>query len=270
MPRIIDCFTFYNELDLLEYRLDILNDVVDFFVLVEATKTHVGYDKDLYFENNKSRFDKYLHKIVHTVDNELKSNDELDMQKGEQWQNENRQRNSINVGISMLNNNIQLNDDDIIIISDLDEIPNPKTLYALKTEKFDIDYIPLELDLYYYDIQHRISTNWYASIIVKYKKYITHPVPQDYRNHLNIQPYFIKNAGWHLSYFGSTDFIKNKIQNYTHQENNIPQFTNSDHINDCIQNNKDLFNRNILMEFIPINQNTNLPPLIQNYKLFEI
>lgn len=52
---IYDCFTFFNELNLLEIRLNILNDVVDKFVLVEATKTFSGKDKPLYYEQNKKK-----------------------------------------------------------------------------------------------------------------------------------------------------------------------------------------------------------------------
>ena len=67
---IYDCFTFFNELDLLEIRLKILNDYVDKFVLVEAAKTHSGLPKPLYFNENKQRFLPYQDKIVHiSLDN---------------------------------------------------------------------------------------------------------------------------------------------------------------------------------------------------------
>src|SRR4051812_5983866 len=64
---IYDCFTFFNELDLLEIRLNELDPVVDKFVLVEATKTHQGKEKPLYFTMNKSRYEKFLPKIIHVV-----------------------------------------------------------------------------------------------------------------------------------------------------------------------------------------------------------
>ena len=66
-PKIIDCFTFYNELDLLTYRLNILNDVVDYFVLVEATHTHIGKEKPLFYQENKHLFEKFNDKIIHVV-----------------------------------------------------------------------------------------------------------------------------------------------------------------------------------------------------------
>ena len=57
--KIIDCFIFYNEMKMLEFRLKELNDVVDFFVLVESTKTFTGNDKELFFEQNKENFKEY-------------------------------------------------------------------------------------------------------------------------------------------------------------------------------------------------------------------
>ena len=63
--KIIDCFSFFNELELLEIRLNILDQYVDKFVLVEAAKTQTLKDKPFVFEENKSRYEKFLDKIVH-------------------------------------------------------------------------------------------------------------------------------------------------------------------------------------------------------------
>lgn len=65
--KVIDCFIFYNELDMLKFRLNELNDIVDYFVIVECTKTFANADKELYFENNKEQFSKYLDKIIHII-----------------------------------------------------------------------------------------------------------------------------------------------------------------------------------------------------------
>ena len=65
--KIVDCFIFYNELDLLNYRLNVLNDVVDCFVLVEATRTFTGKQKPLHYAENKHLFEPFNHKIVHIV-----------------------------------------------------------------------------------------------------------------------------------------------------------------------------------------------------------
>ena len=120
--KVIDCFIFYNELDMLEFRLNELNDLVDYFVLVECIKTHSNNDKELYFENNKTRFSKFLDKIIHIIvkDNIPQTSNSMDR--------ENYQRNCIDEGIKKLS----LNNDDIIIIADLDEIPDTKTVLNLK------------------------------------------------------------------------------------------------------------------------------------------
>jgi len=62
---IYDCFCFFNELEILELRLNILDSVVDKFVICESTVTHTGQPKKMYFEENKDRFSKFLHKIIH-------------------------------------------------------------------------------------------------------------------------------------------------------------------------------------------------------------
>src|SRR5689334_20509145 len=63
--KVIDCFTFFNELDLLEFRLKLLDAHVDHFVLAESNITHSGQPKPFYFEENKKRFDRWLHKIIY-------------------------------------------------------------------------------------------------------------------------------------------------------------------------------------------------------------
>jgi len=112
---IYDCFTFFNELDLLELRLHILNDVVDKFVLVEATKTHSNIEKELYYQNNKKRFKKYSDKIIHIVVDKFP--EYIDS-----WTFEKYQRDCIISGLKRCEPN------DVIIISDADEIPNPEKI----------------------------------------------------------------------------------------------------------------------------------------------
>jgi len=112
---IYDCFTFFNELDLLEIRLNVLKDVVDRFVLVEARETHTGKPKPLYFKENEQRFATFRDRIIYIA---LES-----FPKGhDAWWNENYQRNEIKRGLK------EAKDDDVILISDLDEIPRPEII----------------------------------------------------------------------------------------------------------------------------------------------
>ena len=100
MPKIIDGFTFYNELKMLSFRLEELYNIVDHFIIVEATKTHAGNDKELYFQNNKKKYTKYLDKVIHIIVDDMPCTSNA-------WDNEHHQRRSINTGINQLN----LNDD---------------------------------------------------------------------------------------------------------------------------------------------------------------
>ena len=118
---IYDCFTFFNELDLLEIRLNVLRDVVDRFVLVEAGETHTGKRKPLYFRENAARFAAFADRIVYV------SFDRFPEGYGP-WERECHQRNEILKGLS------DAAPDDVVLVSDLDEIPRPELVaeYARK------------------------------------------------------------------------------------------------------------------------------------------
>ena len=253
--KIIDCFTFYNEIDLLTYRLNILNDVVDYFVLVEATHTHVGKEKPLFYQENKDLFEKFNHKIIHIiVDDFPHKYPNINIENDEQWFNERFQRNCISQGLDMLS----LQNNDIITITDLDEIPNPKILEQIKNKDIEIDINILELDFYYYNLNSKMDHQWQHSKILTFQKYNELNITCD-----NIRFYscsIIKNAGWHLSYFGDEKFVKNKLENFGHQEYNKVELTDENLIKKRINNGKDLFDRHINIINIPIETNDNLPP----------
>ena len=115
---VYDCFPFFNELELLELRLNELDGIVDKFVLVEATKTQTGLPKPLYFAENRARFDAFANKIIHIIVDDMPSGDGTRAH----WVRERLQRNSIAKGL------VNCNPQDIIMVSDVDEIPNVQTL----------------------------------------------------------------------------------------------------------------------------------------------
>jgi beta-1,4-mannosyl-glycoprotein beta-1,4-N-acetylglucosaminyltransferase len=255
---IVDCFTFYNEFDLLTYRLNTLNSVVDYFILVEARQTHVGKEKELLYENNKERYAEFKDKIIHIVVD--LPHIPVDVSKNEQWVNERFQRNSIKDGIDKLN----LSNDDLIIISDLDEIADPVTLEKIKTGTIPVDISSLEMQFHYYNL-NTISTNsWASAKILSFKKF----------NELSISCSdirarkcdIIKNGGWHLSYFGDSNFIKNKIENFAHQEFNNNDYTDMNKINQRLSSGQDIYGRwYVPFNKVPISQNAYLPPEFRKY-----
>jgi len=199
--KVVDCFTFYNELDLLEYRLNILNDTVDHFVLVESTKTHMGLDKPLYYSDNKERFSKFNDKIIHIIVEDLIIPNE------EQLDNEKHQQNYIHVGIEQLN----LSDYDYILISDVDEIPDPTIINMHKHSNTIIPFANLKQDVYQHNLNYKNNEVWVMPKIITHLEYVKHgSLPSKIRSY--IAPSTIEKSGWRLSNFGGTNSIKHGVK----------------------------------------------------------
>lgn len=264
--KIVDCFIFYNELDMLMFRLESLYLYVDFFVLVESLFTHSGKEKKLYYNENKFLFEKYNSKIIHIILDDFPYKfPNIDYSLNQQWENENYQRNSIKCGIDGTDGKITLNNEDIIIVSDLDEIPDNKLLSAIKENEFIVnDIYSLEQDFYYYNLNSRFYNKWCYSKILSFKKYKEMNFSFQEIRYLNCEK--ILKGGWHLSYFGDKYFIQNKIQNFGHQEYNNNNYTNLDVIESRIKTQTDLYGRsNQDIEKISVKNNNYLPHNYENF-----
>lgn len=211
---------FFNELDILEIRLNTLNDLVDKFVLVEGTKSKTNKDKELYYAKNKERFAKFNDKIIHIVV------DDFPEYSGNPWVYENFQRNAIERGLT------NCKDDDIIMISDLDEIPNPKKVM----EVINLPGIKaLDMNLFYYSLNNlAVGINWTsgtkilnykdfksilddvnidsACCVNEYNKGTTATKIRLYKK--NKKQKHFHNAGWHFSFVGDLNKLITKIDNY--------------------------------------------------------
>jgi beta-1,4-mannosyl-glycoprotein beta-1,4-N-acetylglucosaminyltransferase len=252
--KLIDCFIFYNEIDMLTYRLNILDNIVDHFIIVESTHTFSGKEKKLFFNENKHLFKKFLEKIVHVIIDDMPYKyPNINYKNNEQWKNEHYQRNCISKGLSHIN----LHKNDVIIISDLDEIPDPTTLEKIKNDKIIVECNSLEMDFYYYNLNTKIYDKWYLSKILSYKKYEELIMTVQDIRHYNCP--IIQKAGWHLSYFGNSNFIKNKIEMFSHQEYNHENFIDIKKIEERVKNGKDLYDRFVEIKKISISENDYLP-----------
>ena len=250
---IYDCFTFFNELDLLEIRLNILNDVVDKFVLVEATKTFSGKDKPLYYEQNKERFSKFKDKIIHVVVDDFPEPDETTQDVA--FMVESYQRNAIMRGLK------GAKDDDVIIIADLDEIPNPDVLSVLDCSGDKIYWLRQKMFYYFINYLNISEPYWNYRVKVLSYKNLCH-----YCDNMNIKydrfisattdkkttpnkirmlddGICVRNGGWHFSFLGGVDAIIKKIQSFSHQEYNNEEYINKDKLLKRISNGEDLFGR---------------------------
>jgi beta-1,4-mannosyl-glycoprotein beta-1,4-N-acetylglucosaminyltransferase len=198
---IIDCFTFWKELDILEIRLNELYDTVDKFVLVEASRTQSMLPKPYYFEENKSRFEKFLDKIIH-----VKVDDELDVSKNP-WVFDIHQRMCIKRGLSTIEN---LSDEDFILVSDVDEIPKSSALKEYLPQIDEVICFGMTYNVYYLNLVMRnhvwpgtVATKW------KYAKNIDMHTLIKVRDRLPAN-LIIKNSGWHLGYQGGEQIVFDK------------------------------------------------------------
>jgi beta-1,4-mannosyl-glycoprotein beta-1,4-N-acetylglucosaminyltransferase len=251
MRKLVDCFAFNNELNMLSFRLQELRDVVDLFVIVEATYTFSGKRKELFFENNKDMYEEFADKIIHIVVEDTPNN-------GNAWDNDHFQKNCIDRGIKKIN----LNNDDLIMISDCDEIPDADTLGDIKAKGLD-EISSLEMELYYYHLTCKGTQKWNPARLLPYSLYKTAKSPQAIRE-LKCEN-TIPRAGWHFSFFGDVGFIKTKIKSYAHQEYNRPKYITATKIQKHIEGCTDLFHRQKTgLRKVEIKDNDYLP---KNYKL---
>jgi len=289
---IYDCFTFFNEIDILKIRLEILSPYVDRFIIVESPYTFRGEAKKLHFKERENEFEEYKDKIIYVVADNVPQYTGIG-----DWGIEIYQRNMISSGLYDCNPN------DIVVISDVDEIPNidilkkvkdnsyieldfpqdrgkrdkikflyyslvQKTLFsnirALKKRRVKIldtlDVIPLscEQDLYYYYMNCKSRGIWYGSMFLKYKNFTS---PQQIRNMRN-SCITIKRGGWHFSYLGGVSSIQKKLKSIIDTDPGLNRkmqeySTNDEYIESCISKGIDIYGRKgkeFEYNFIPLNK----------------
>jgi len=279
MNKIIDCFTFYNELKMLSFRLKELNDIVDYFVLAEATLTHSGQSKELTYQNNKHLFEEYNHKIIHVIVDDMPTTTD---NMSQAWDREYHQRDCLIRGIEQLD----VKDTDVILINDCDEIPNSELLEQMKIHGINIlkdennlkfafernpnfeikDIVGFRQELYYYNIECKFNGVWSYGRALTYNKLKEIGSANTARRFYQMdKSEYYENVGWHFSYFGDADHIINKIKNFAHQEFNLEENLIKDKIEERIKNNKDPYGRDYInFTHFPIELNSNLP---KNYKM---
>jgi beta-1,4-mannosyl-glycoprotein beta-1,4-N-acetylglucosaminyltransferase len=261
--RVFDSFIFFNELDLLEMRLNILNDVVDCFVLTESPFTVSGNEKPLYYQENKDKFSKWNDKIVHYVTEEIPNDFNHMLQKTKyhvaysdtdpygtkfidlpiRFQRALYNRNNSAFGIEKAG----ANDEDLIITSDADEIINPYVLEDLSWFSPDNHYVCLQR-AFYYKLNYLYQENWMGTRICTFKT--LSEVSVDLLRNMHKDAYRIEDAGWHWSFFGDADNFRLKLASYEHTENNVD--SNTANAEKKIEEGVDPFGRPIDIKVVPI------------------
>lgn len=237
---IYDCFLFYTELDLLELRFEILDPHVDRFVLLESSKSFTGRAKPLCFAENRDRYARFADKIIHVVVDD----DPPDCHNA--WVREKHQRNALLRGLS------GCRPDDVIVFSDLDEIPNPRILSNLPATDKPIRCRQL---YFFYNLNCLNVTKpwWSGTRIVRYR-HLEKYSPQALRKLKKHECKVVYNAGWHFSFMGNVDFIAEKLNDFSHQEFNRPELNNPDQLLAAINQGIDILGRDYRFEQVRLDE----------------
>ena len=229
--KIYDCFMFYDEDVILDLRLNILNEYIDYFVIVESKFFHNGKERKLRFDIEK--YTKFRDKIIYIIqDNQpsgiqeiLKSDDEGTVSAKEinnALLRENCQRNLISQGLKMAADN------DLILISDVDEIPN---LEKVKLKETKNEILMFVQDIFYYKLNRYLpnfqwfgtkgclkknlkSPQWLRNI--KNKKYSFLRIDTFFSDKKYINKKFINHGGWHFSNLKNAEDLELKLKSYLH------------------------------------------------------
>ena len=246
---IFDCFQYFNEEHIAEIRFNILDEFVDKFVIVESTVNHQGKPKKLHFDIGK--YKKFKNKINYIVVDDTPEDMKKPHEGGESLV-EQHQRNSIVRGLK------NANDNDLVILSDVDEIPNLNKLDEFDRNKYAV--FSQKMFMYKLNLLNLKENNWHGSKICLKKNFKS---PQWLRN-LKFKKYpfwridkirniqIIENGGWHFAYLQSPENISKKIKSFAHGEFNTPEAANEENIKLKIEKGEDIFNRGYKIKKVEI------------------
>lgn len=244
--KIIDSFSFFNEFDLLKLRLNYLNDIVDYFLICECNHTYSAIPKPYYLDevidDIPENIRKKIIRIKYEIDGRYYYNDA--------WRLEKEQRNFISKNLD------QFSPDDIIMVSDLDEIPKKKVVKNFLDNTINHDtVVGLKHQAFVYNFNIYLTDQWVGTSVAtvdtcikngsEFMRGVFKYFDQNQRDEMEIVTDFIENAGWHFTYFGDVEKIKLKINSFAHQEVNNENLTNEIYLENCIKNKKLYYDESI-------------------------
>ena len=254
--KIFDCFMYFDEEVVLDVRLNTLNEFVDYFVIVESKFTHKGDPRDLKF--NHKKFEKFKDKIIYLIYEqepkgiEIVNSNDSEKEKSRKYifnaiYRENGQRNHIKKGLEHAKPN------DIILISDVDEIPN---LLHLNFNKINEKIILFKQDMFYYKFnlylpnliwtgtkgcrkRHLINPQWLRNI--KDRKYPFYRIDTIFSKNKYKSVKYINTGGWHFTNIKTAKEIEHKLRSYLHHREFDEHPLSIKEIDKIIKNKKTIY-----------------------------
>jgi len=245
---------YFDEDLVLDLRLNVLNNYVDKFIIAESTKDHTGKDKKLNF--NINNFSKFKDKINYIIVDDLPVNIKFFKKN---WPvhhlRDQHQRNALSRGL------VNCMEEDLVMISDIDEIPNPEKIKEFKNENKYGCFLQRNFQTKI-NLLNITDKYWMGTKIIQ-KKYLKSPQwlrnikttkPAFWKFYKPRQPQLIYEGGWHFSFLKEPKEISKKIQSYSHSEYNKTNFTDVKKIEERIRNKIDIFDRNIKYKTIDLDE----------------
>jgi len=257
---VYDCFQFYNELDILKLRLHTLAGVVDRFVVSESTVTFSGAPKPLYYLENQSLFAEFKDRIIHNVVD--------DTPDGNPFERDSYQKCAVKRGLS------ECGDGDLILFSDVDEIPDPDRVRACVAgfERGKVYHFAQRMFYYYFNLEEVSGSllsfsgdflgikkkKWLGTKLFEYAQLKQHTLEQMRFPEMKSPGIRVDDGGWHFSYMGGdssmtvADRVAEKVRSAAHQEFNTAGV--HARIAKRIDRQKDIFGRKSRFERVDIDQ----------------
>lgn len=260
--RVWSITPFLNEVDLLEVRLRELEGLVDVHVIAESPRTYAGAEKPLHFAEQRHRFDPWLDSIRYVVTTRLESVTHQRFGDRVRWQRENGQRAALAEGLD------GLEPDDVVILSDVDEIPRRSTVLRYIAGRAHQLVAP-PLPMYLYRTGLRIVQPQASLLRMCRGGLLLKNTPEQVRR-MPTRPFQVTERhasdaarwGWHMSYFGGVEAIRYKVGQAAHPEEDIPAWLERHVLEECIREGRDhRLNRRHSMEHV---DPASLPKCIQD------
>ena len=235
--KIVDCFLFNDELEMLKMRLDYYGDCVDYFVISESTTTLTGIPKELVYPTISHLFEEYSDRI-HYIVYEPTEND-LEKLKEDKWHLERQQVECLRT------KTLEFSDDDcMILLSCVDEFPKKELFDETRrmTKDFNMDAVSFKMKTFYYSPLTEVLIDCFATVAINnftLKNMLRFNDLRDYTFNCT----HIENGGYHLSFFMSPEDIRKKILSFSHSEFNLPKFSDLEKIKDRMYSGVDIFDR---------------------------
>ncbi|KFY26957.1 hypothetical protein V493_03767 [Pseudogymnoascus sp. VKM F-4281 (FW-2241)] len=257
--KIYDLVMINRELEWLDIRLGQMYSHVDYFIIVEAAKTFTDNPKTLYVETNWDRYAPYHDKMIrHTLNDE-------GMEFDSTWERETFSRNAmVDQVIPFLEGDQKIEVDDVIIIADVDEIPRPETLTALRNCAIPTA-VTLRSKMYYYSFQwHQRGADWTHPQAMLWngtgKTMAADTLRMGAKEH-----HHMHNAAWHCSYcLKSLSDMVNKVTSFSHFEFNQPEFRDPEKILNRVRHGLDFFDRDDMF-YDRVEDNQDVPEFLKEH-----